>query len=124
MSSTPLRDRLKELRVAAGLSQRELCRRMGVDPSYVTRLERGEREPSADVLRRWAEACGVQVAVLDPAAGLPELLSSLRPSDADRVRRYADALGRLDPGLPPGPLHPGDIALSVVETAARPPIRP
>lgn len=118
MPSVPLRERLRKLRQEAGLSQRALCRQMDVDESYISRLERGERAPSAEVLRRWAEACGVEVAVLDPAAGLADLVAALRPADADRVRRYADALARLPADLPAGPRHPGDIALAVVEAAA------
>jgi transcriptional regulator with XRE-family HTH domain len=118
MPSLPLRDRLRKLRLEAGLSQRALCRKIDVDESYISRLERGQRAPSVEVLRRWADACGVEVAVLDPAAGLADLVAALRPADVDRVRRYAEALARLPADLPAGPRHPGDIGLAVVEAAA------
>lgn len=37
---------LKTYRVAAGLSQNALAKRVGVNPAYVNRLESGERRPS------------------------------------------------------------------------------
>ena len=37
---------LKDYRVAAGLSQNALAKRVGVNPAYVNRLESGERRPS------------------------------------------------------------------------------
>lgn len=40
--------RLREIReLERGLTQEELARRVGVDPSYITHLERGTRQPSA-----------------------------------------------------------------------------
>lgn len=36
---------LRQFRDRAGLSCNELARAVGIDPSYVSRLERGEREP-------------------------------------------------------------------------------
>lgn len=118
----PLRQRLKDLRLAAKLSQRELCRRMGVDESYVTRLESGERSPSPKVLSQWAEACGAELALVDPSSGIGGLIAGLRLDDIDRVRRYAEAIARL-PEMPAGAGHPGDIAIAVVEIAAGAPAR-
>jgi transcriptional regulator with XRE-family HTH domain len=50
--------RLTEAREAVGLSQRELAF-PGCTPAYVSRIERGERVPSLQVLRELAGRCGV-----------------------------------------------------------------
>lgn len=36
---------LRKLRLEAGLSQNALAKKTGVDPSYINRIERGERQP-------------------------------------------------------------------------------
>ena len=47
---------LRRYRDRAGLSCNELARAVGVDPSYISRLERGEREPPRRrVIERLAE---------------------------------------------------------------------
>ena len=43
---------LKALRQQAGLSQQALAERVNYSPSYICRLERGERSPNIDVIRR------------------------------------------------------------------------
>ena len=45
---------IRQLRLAAGLKQRELAERVGVDATYVSHLEANRREPSIDLLRRIA----------------------------------------------------------------------
>lgn len=80
---------LQALRRRAGLSQGALAKLAGIDPSYVNRLERGEREPPK---REIVEA-------LIAALQLP-------PDDADRLLvaaghlpRALQRLGPLDPTL-------------------------
>lgn len=43
-------DRLREERVKAGISQRELARRLGVSPSLISQLESGVSKPSVGTL--------------------------------------------------------------------------
>lgn len=50
--------RLFEAREAAGLSQRDLAF-PGCSAAYISRIERGERVPSLQVLRELASRCGV-----------------------------------------------------------------
>lgn len=45
---------LRELRLSAGLSQKELADRMGVTKSVISYYELQERTPSPDVLRKLA----------------------------------------------------------------------
>ncbi|WP_220149560.1 helix-turn-helix transcriptional regulator [Paraeggerthella sp.] len=58
-------DRIRELRKAAGLSQRKLALVIGADNTYISRLERGAIEnPTLKTLHRVAGALGVEVADL------------------------------------------------------------
>ena len=57
MDTTTLGQRLKARRQRAGLSQRELGRRVGLTVSQISRLEGGHREPPISTLLRIASAC-------------------------------------------------------------------
>lgn len=55
-----LGERLRRGRVAAGFtSQDALAARLGFDRTVIAKAETGERPPTADVLAKWAEACGL-----------------------------------------------------------------
>jgi len=49
---------LRELRLAAGLSQRALAHRAGTSQPAIARYERGAATPSWETLQRLAAACG------------------------------------------------------------------
>jgi transcriptional regulator with XRE-family HTH domain len=51
---------LKSRRLAIGISQRELARRLGVKASHVGYLEGGRRRPSLSLLRRIADVLGLE----------------------------------------------------------------
>jgi tetratricopeptide (TPR) repeat protein len=70
-SAAALAVRLREARERAGLSQRALARGI-CTPAYISRLEKGERIPSLQLLRRLAERVG---------ADADELASGTRPVD-------------------------------------------
>ena len=72
-SAAGLAGRLRTARERAGLSQRSLARGI-CTPAYVSRLEKGERIPSLQLLRRIAGRLGVDADEL--ASGLPK-----RPAD-------------------------------------------
>jgi transcriptional regulator with XRE-family HTH domain len=57
--------RLRELREAAGLSQYELAKQSGVSKQALSKLERGERQPSWETVRKLARALNVSVAAFD-----------------------------------------------------------
>ena len=69
---------LAEKRKAAGISQRELARRMATSQPAIARLERGEVDPKLSTLARFAAAIGQQVdwrirpVRRRPAAGPPQ----------------------------------------------------
>ena len=60
---------IRRQRVALPLTQQELAAVTGVSPSYLGRIERGERYPSARVLRRIAKPLGFDEDELFTLAG-------------------------------------------------------
>ena len=52
--------RMKELRVQQGLTQQMLADKIGVDRSYLGFLERGERNPSLEVIIKISKSLGVK----------------------------------------------------------------
>ena len=61
-----LAERLRSLRIDAGLSPLELARRASLDPRTIYLAERGERLPRAATRRALAEALGCRVADFYP----------------------------------------------------------
>ena len=57
-------ERLRELRLAKGLSQEELAFRSGVHRTYLGGIERGKRNPSLKNLAAIAKALGVPLSQL------------------------------------------------------------
>src|ERR1039458_6083997 len=53
--------RLRELREAKGLSQRDVEDRAGLFRCHVSRIENGHVSPTLPVLERWAEALDVEL---------------------------------------------------------------
>ncbi len=68
-----LGDYLREQRVAAALSLRELAEQSGVSNPYLSMIERGVRRPSAQVLHQIAKALQISAEQLYVRAGLIEL---------------------------------------------------
>ncbi len=79
---------LRKLRLASGLSQRDLATRADVSPSFLSLVERDKREPTLSVLRRLAENLRVPFGVL-----LAAMLSDVTQSA--QAAGYRDALGDL-----------------------------
>jgi ribosome-binding protein aMBF1 (putative translation factor) len=60
----PVGERIRLAREAQGLSQKELAERAGIAPPVLCRFEQGEREPRTKILRRIAEALGMEASEL------------------------------------------------------------
>jgi transcriptional regulator with XRE-family HTH domain len=87
-----LADKLREVRLALGLSQAEMLSRLGVQDLIVVRqisaYELGKREPSLIVLLAYARAANVIADVLiDDALDLPSKLPSATKHAGVRRRR-------------------------------------
>jgi transcriptional regulator with XRE-family HTH domain len=91
-STINLGEAIRRQRVAIPLTVRELATMSGVSPSHLGRIERGERYPSARVLRRIAKPLGFEEDELFTLAGY---LSLPTPSVAEADAVYGG--GRLDP---------------------------
>ncbi len=65
-----LGDYLKEQRISARLSLRQLAEQAGVSNPYLSQIERGLRKPSADVLQQIARALRISAEQLYIRAGI------------------------------------------------------
>jgi len=65
-----LGDYLREQRVAAELSLRQLAEQTGVSNPYLSQIERGLRKPSADVLQQLAKALRISAEQIYVQAGI------------------------------------------------------
>ncbi len=68
-----LGDYLREQRLAAQLSLRQLAEQAGVSNPYLSQIERGLRRPSAEVLQQLAKALRVSAETLYVRAGILNL---------------------------------------------------
>ena len=83
---------IKHQRVTVPLTLQKLAALSGVSPSYLGRIERGQRFPSARILRRIAKPLGFDEDELFAFAGY---LSPQTPRVAENEPGYTG--GRLDP---------------------------
>lgn len=56
-----LTKQLLNMRAAAGLTQEQLAQRMGTKKSNISRLEKGNTNPSLKTLQKYAKACGFEI---------------------------------------------------------------
>ena len=83
---------IKQQRIALQLTLQQLATKSGVSPSHLGRIERGQRFPSAHILRRIAEPLSFDEDELFTLAGY---LSPQPLSAAEKNPAYTG--GRLDP---------------------------
>jgi transcriptional regulator with XRE-family HTH domain len=86
-----LGDYLREQRVAAQLSLRQLAEQTGVSNPYLSQIERGLRRPSAEVLQQIAKALRISAEQVYVQAGI------LNPDDGQA--RSVELAILADPGL-------------------------
>jgi transcriptional regulator with XRE-family HTH domain len=84
---THFAQRLRALRLARGMTQRDLARSAHITFSYVSRLEAGGASPGIDLLERLAQALGVHVVELLPTPAMPEA-----DTYRDQVRELFDTI--------------------------------
>lgn len=76
-------DRLREERLSAGLSQRELARRLGLSPSLISQLESGMSKPSVGTLYAIVTELGVSLdRIIKGSDSPPSVVSNGEVEDA------------------------------------------
>ena len=86
-------NRLKELRLQAGLTQKQLADLIGVTKSVISFYERQERTPSPDVLKKLASVFHVSTDFLLDIDKVKRLdISGLDENDVQIVSMMVDAL--------------------------------
>lgn len=87
---------IRRLRAAANLSQRSLASRVGIDVTYLSKLENGRQVGSERVLRSLAEQLDVPAAELIALAGRVPGEFRLDPSEMDETdREHATAANQI-----------------------------
>lgn len=76
---------IRVVRSLADISQRELARRLDVDPSLISMLEAGKRNPSRDFLERFADCLGVPFHLLVLLASEPNESKTNNPEALQRL---------------------------------------
>ena len=90
-----LGDYLREQRVSARLSLRQLAEQSGVSNPYLSQIERGLRRPSAEVLQQLAKALRISAETLYVRAGI------LDPDESQEGKQSSGVVDAvlLDPAL-------------------------
>ncbi len=98
-TSAQLGEKLTQIRMALGLSQNELIRRMGLEDELtqarISAYERGVREPKLLVLLSYARVAGVYVdALIDDELDLPLKLPARTKSEGIRRKTMSRSKSR------------------------------
>jgi transcriptional regulator with XRE-family HTH domain len=73
--------RLREARLARGISLRELARQVGVSPSFVSQVERGKANPSVGTLYAFVTKLGTSLDELTGERPGPVVAEEIAPAD-------------------------------------------
>ena len=60
------------LRKALGIPQNSLAARAGITPPFLSQIEHGARQPSADTMRKLADGLGVPLDAISHVVPIPE----------------------------------------------------
>jgi transcriptional regulator with XRE-family HTH domain len=87
---------LRRLREMAGITQQELAKRAGLTTDAISRLERGDRQPSWETVLALGKALGVPCTAFD-AEDQADSLPVARPRGRPRKVAAGEAAGELPP---------------------------
>jgi len=63
-SAKKLGNNMKRIRLAKQMSQGDICRKLGVDRSYISNVESGKKNPTLSTITKLAKALWVSVRAL------------------------------------------------------------
>ena len=92
-----LNQRLREIRIEAGFSDKQLADRVGISRVAVYKTESGATNPRVKTLLLWLSVCGYEMVFFRSDDQLVTALSKLN----DRERATVADLVRLLPDMPP-----------------------
>jgi transcriptional regulator with XRE-family HTH domain/quercetin dioxygenase-like cupin family protein len=106
-----LGERLKDLRVSAGLSLRELARQAEVSPSFISQIENGKSQPSVATLYSFSQLLDVSIdelfndkegqALPDPPDSATIVNGRLDPTRAWKPSEYSNRVSVVHPSHRP-----------------------
>jgi len=109
VAHTPIGQQLRRARIAAGISLREMARRVDVSASFISQVELGRTMPSVGTLYSIASELGVSLDGLMPTAQPPASAPSPPSGDPAEPREAAE------PGPPNTPRMPSQTAAALRE---------
>jgi mannose-6-phosphate isomerase-like protein (cupin superfamily)/DNA-binding XRE family transcriptional regulator len=119
VAHTPIGQQLRRARLAAGISLREMARRVDVSASFISQIELGRTMPSVGTLYSIASELGVSLDGLMPTAQPPAAAPATPPGGP------AGAPAPAEPGPPNAPGMPPETEAALRELReARTPPRP
>ncbi len=104
---------IRNLRISKGMSQNDLANAIGVNNSYLSRIENGERRPSTKIMRKMSETLDFPYDELVVASGLlsPEFKEraflGVEANVAQDIREIKSAITHLVGAQLPTPPPPG-----------------
>lgn len=94
--------RIRELRKNRHLTQEQLAEKVGINPKYVSSIERGKENPTLDIFIKIAEVLEVnigelfqQLGVEDPRKRLQTILSLIKQAPTEQQRLALKILSAL-----------------------------
>ncbi len=60
-SAKKLGENIRRVRLAQEMTQGDLCRKLKVDPAYISNIENGNKNPTLATIERIAEALSVSI---------------------------------------------------------------
>lgn len=60
-SAKKLGENMKKIRLAKGMTQGDICRKLEVDRAYISNVESGNKNPTLSTITKLAKALGVSV---------------------------------------------------------------
>lgn len=76
---------LKVARAIAGLQQKELAERSGLDPSHISLMEKGRRKPSVEAITKLCNALHIPDHLFTLLAAEPQDLIHVSPEELSRI---------------------------------------
>jgi transcriptional regulator with XRE-family HTH domain len=87
---------LRDLRIKSGLTQRSLADKLTVSESFISQLERGERQMSLDMLRKYAGVISVKPEEILRALDITQHEVPVEKELASRVSRLVKEVMKKD----------------------------